>query len=97
MDRTTLINTKLDINTVLNRFELKLSGGIAFVEFEQRGNTYFLLHTEVPESMTGKGVASILVQKVMNYLLKSEAKMKQFCPYIKAWLKRHPEYLEKFK
>jgi len=95
MDKLKLNNTDLQINSALNRFELVLERGIAFVEFEKRGSTIFLLHTEVPEEMTGQGIASILVKKVFDHLIKEKSGVKYFCPYIKIWLKRHPDYLEK--
>ncbi len=89
MEHEIIKKLDLQINTTISRFELVLPKGIAFVEFEKRGNQYYLTHTEVPEELMGMGIGSILVEKVMNYLKNKGSKITPFCPYVKRWIEKH--------
>jgi predicted GNAT family acetyltransferase len=44
------------------RFEIETEGEKAFLEYRYYKNDIALMHTVVPESMAGKGVASALAQ-----------------------------------
>ena len=50
-----------------------------------------LVHTEVDPGFQGQGLASELVQGAMNDLRDRGLKMIPVCPYVRAWLRRHPE------
>ena len=58
---------KLRVNTTLNQFELEVGQDIAFIEYKLSGNTLFLIHTEVPHELEGKGVGTAIVQKALQY------------------------------
>ena len=92
MDREAIKKKSIINNEAKNRFELELPEGMGVVEYDRRGNKFFLMHTEIPESAKGLGIASILVTKVMEYLKSRDYKMNAFCPYVKTFLKRHPEW-----
>jgi predicted GNAT family acetyltransferase len=86
-DELPLIN-----NTDIHNFELFVDGHRAFIDYQQRGNKFFLIHTEVPRELEGRGVAAALVEKTFKYLEANNFKMVPYCEYIKAYLKRHPEW-----
>lgn len=50
-----------------------------------------LVHTEVDPAFRGHGLASELVQGAMNDLRARGLKVIPVCPYVRAWLRRHPE------
>ncbi len=77
------------------RFELRLEEGIAYVEYliNQQG-TIYLTHTEVPASLEGKGIGSVLVKKVMAHIRAEGWKMAPLCPFVAAYLKRNPSEAE---
>lgn len=75
-----------------NRFELILEGGTAFLNYQDHGDLFYLMHTEVPTGLEGMGVASALAEKVFDFLGQKQVKIKIYCSYIITWLKRHPEY-----
>ena len=54
----------------------------------------FINHTEVPESLQGRGVAGILVQHVFDYIRENNMRMIPVCPYVKSYLKKHPENMD---
>ncbi|MDB5117108.1 MAG: N-acetyltransferase [Mucilaginibacter sp.] len=79
-------------NEAIHNFELFVDGRRAFIDYQQRGNKVFLLHTEVPHDLEGHGVAAALVEKTFNYLEENNLKIIPYCEYIKVYLKRHPEW-----
>ncbi len=74
------------------RFELHVNDQIAFLEYRLKGNVIYLIHTEVPETISGMGIAAILVTKVFEYIEEHHLRLVPYCPYVKIFLKRHPEY-----
>ncbi len=74
------------------RFELDIEGKIAFVDYMiSKQQIIYLTHTEVPVGLEGKGVGSVLVKKVLEHVAASNLKMAPLCPFVAAYLKRHPE------
>ena len=53
-------------NPALGRFETGGGDGTAFVEYRRAGDRIALLHTEVPEALSGKGVGSKLVSGTLG-------------------------------
>jgi predicted GNAT family acetyltransferase len=81
-------------NTELNRFELDVDGSTAFLEYKRSRDWLFLNHTEVPEIIGGKGVASAVIQKSFQYAKDNNYKIVPICPFVQSFLKRHPEWNE---
>ncbi|HEY7505301.1 MAG TPA: GNAT family N-acetyltransferase [Gemmatimonadales bacterium] len=50
-----------------------------------------LQHTEVPASGRGKGVGDALVRAALRYARERGARVMATCPYVRAWLRRHPD------
>jgi len=73
-------------------FEMNINGEIAFIGYEDDGDAYILTHTEVPESLEGKGVGSALVLKTLNYIESEGRKIDARCPFVVSYIKRHPEW-----
>ena len=74
------------------RFELERDGHVAYLEYNLAGKVLQLIHTEVPEAMRGKGVASTLAESALQWAREHGVKVDVICPYVAAYLKRHPEY-----
>lgn len=75
-----------------NRFEITEKGSTAVLTYKLSNNIIDMQHTIVPEEMEGKGVGSALVKQALNYARHEEMKVKPTCPFIKAYIDRHPEY-----
>lgn len=64
-----------------------------FTEYHLRGgNIYFFYHTEIGEEHAGKGVGSELVRFALDDVRASGGSIVPLCPFVAAWLGRHPEY-----
>lgn len=74
------------------RFEIEDQGQVAFLEYNLTGNALQLLHTEVPQTLQGKGVASELAKSALDWAREHGKRVDVICEFVGAYLKRHPEY-----
>ena len=80
-------------NKEKNRFELIIEGQVAFIDYilNTKGEI-FLTHTEVPKALEGKGIASKMTKEVFEWIEENDLKLFPLCPYIIAFMRKHPEY-----
>jgi predicted GNAT family acetyltransferase len=83
---------KLEVNREFHRLELEVEGNIAFIEYRLDNDTLFLIHTEVPPALEGKGAGSAIVQKALQYAKDNNYKIVPICPFVQSYLKRHKEW-----
>ncbi len=83
---------KVEDNKSKNRFEAHIDGQMAIIAYEKDGNTMKLIHTEVPESLEGKGIASQMLKKVLTTIANSGNTVNPVCPFVKSYIERHPEW-----
>ncbi|HEX4495174.1 MAG TPA: GNAT family N-acetyltransferase [Thermoanaerobaculia bacterium] len=76
------------------KFYVTVEGHEATIQYAKSGDVYNLEHTFVPEQLRGHGVADQLVHGTLEEIQRQGAKFIPTCPYIQAFLKHHPEYLE---
>lgn len=82
-------------NEQKKRFEVEAEGHTAFIEYMiDNDGIMYLTHTEVPRALEGKGVGKYIVEKSLNYLKDNGFKLAPLCPFVAAYLKRHPEWQE---
>jgi predicted GNAT family acetyltransferase len=79
-------------NEPIHNFELFVDGQRAFIDYKQKDNKVYLIHTEVPETLKGKGVAEAIVEKTLTYLEANHYKLVPLCSYVQMFLKRHPDW-----
>ena len=80
-------------NPALSRFEMASGGAVAFVEYERAGGGRIaLLHTEVPDALSGQGVGSKLVRGTLDAIRPEGLKVVPRCEFVAAYIERHPEY-----
>jgi predicted GNAT family acetyltransferase len=79
-------------NTAIHNFELFVDGYRSFIDYQQKGDHLFLIHTEVPVELQGKGVAPAIVQKTFQYMEAHQLKLVPLCTYVKHFLTQHPEW-----
>ena len=79
-------------NTADHRFELDLDGGMAMMYYRLEPGVITLLHTEVPPALGGHGIGSGLVRGVLDIVRARGLKVVAKCPFVAAYMGRHPEY-----
>jgi uncharacterized protein len=79
-------------NTALSRFELDAGGVMAFMNYRLAGGVMSLDHTETPAQARGRGIASQLVEGVLAIARARGLKVVPRCPFVSAYLARHPEF-----
>jgi uncharacterized protein len=79
-------------NTALSRFELDAGDITAVMTYRLSGNVMTLAHTETPVAARGRGIASQLAKGVLDEMRRRGLKIVPRCPFVSAYLAKHPEY-----
>jgi predicted GNAT family acetyltransferase len=77
---------------VNGRFEIEQDGHIAYLEYNLAGKVLQLIHSEVPQALRGRGVASELAKSALEWAREHDVKVDVICPSVAAYLEKHPEY-----
>lgn len=85
-------NLEVNHNEGKNRFEIQLGDQVAMVKYVLASGQIIFTHTEVPEAFEGQGVAGKLAKAAIEYAKAHEMRIRAMCPYIAAYIQRHPEY-----
>jgi predicted GNAT family acetyltransferase len=81
-------------NSERKQFEIKVDGETAELQYRFHEGQIWLMHTEVPKNLEGKGIASTLAHYGLEWAKENNMKAKVLCPLVAIYLKRHPEYNE---
>jgi predicted GNAT family acetyltransferase len=84
-------------NPARQRFELDADGSTAFATYKLTDGVITLIHTEVPQELRGRGIGSRLVGGVLDLVRAQGLKAVVLCPFIKAYISKHPEYANLLK
>jgi predicted GNAT family acetyltransferase len=75
------------------RYEARLGDQVAgFTEYRDVGGRLILSHTEVDPAFEGRGIGSRLASGMLDDIRARGLKIKVTCPFIRAFITRHPEY-----
>ena len=74
------------------RFELSVEGRLCELVYHLAGGTIVFTHTGVPPELEGRGLGSLLVRAGLDYARAQGLKVVPLCPFVGAYLRRHPEY-----
>lgn len=82
-------------NKELKRYELHVGDKLALAEYiiNNEGVVY-MTHTETPVELEGQGVASELIKKSLIDIKEQGRKVFPLCPFVIAYIKKHPEWNE---
>jgi hypothetical protein len=83
---------KLVDNEKDKQYEFHIDGVIAKIEYIRAKDKIYLTHTEVPNELEGKGIASALVKEVLEDIEKRELTLIPMCPFVAGYIQRHPDW-----
>jgi predicted GNAT family acetyltransferase len=76
-----------------SRYEATVGGELAgFAVYHDRDGARVFTHTEVLDAYEGHGVGSALAQGALDDVAASGRRVKAQCPFIAAYIRRHPSY-----
>jgi len=75
-----------------HRYELTRDGHTAVLVYRRAPGVITLVHTEVPAPLRGHGLAAILAHHALEAARASGERVIPSCPFVQAYLQRHPEY-----
>jgi uncharacterized protein len=78
-------------NEEKNRFELEVDGHLAIIEYQEKDGNIALTSTQVPDTLSGRGIGKELVSQVVAQIEKTDLKIIPVCSFIQAWFKRNPD------
>jgi uncharacterized protein len=84
-------------NRTRHRFELAVDGHIAASYYEIAGPVITFVHTEVPPELGGKGIGSKLIGGALDQVRSEGLKVIAQCPFVKAYIDKHPDYADLLK
>lgn len=86
--------TTVKDNPDLGRFEAYVDGALAgFAAYRLSGGHIVFTHTEVDDAYEGQGVGGALARGALDQVRAAgEHDVVAMCPFIAAWIERHPDY-----
>lgn len=80
-------------NEAESQFETTVDGHLAVAAYDlEEPNRIVFTHTEVPESLSGRGIAGAIVKYGLDYAREKNLTVVPQCSYVAAFVKRHSEY-----
>ncbi|MFN8099957.1 MAG: GNAT family N-acetyltransferase [Dermatophilaceae bacterium] len=82
-------------NEDAHRYEARVDGALAgFAEYQLTRELIVFTHTEVDPAFEGRGVGGALARFALDDVRdRGERKVLPLCPFIKAWIGKHPDYI----
>lgn len=78
-----------------SRYEARVGGELAgFAAYQLTDELVVFTHTEVDPAFEGQGVGGALAKAALDDVRASGRKALPVCPFIQAWLDRHPDYAD---
>jgi uncharacterized protein len=79
-------------NSAAKRFELAIGDSLAVAYYRIEGDRFVLLHTEVPQELSGQGIGTELAEGVFEQLHAAGRRVIAKCPFMARIASRHLEY-----
>ncbi len=91
------MNDTVSDNPAQQRYELAVDGHVAASYYEIADGVITFTHTEVPPELGGKGIGSKLIKGALDQVRAAGLRVIAQCPFVKAYIEKHPEYADLLK
>lgn len=78
-------------NEAESRFEMEAKGRLAIAAYRREGERIVFTHTQVHRELEGRGIGSALIAGALEKVRSEGLKVVPACPFVRAWIERHPE------
>lgn len=76
-----------------HRYEAIRGGEVlGFAAYQKTDELIVFTHTEVDPALEGQGVGGALVRSALDHVRRLGLRVIPICPFVHAWMARHPEY-----
>ena len=79
-------------NEAEQRYELRIEGNVALIQYRRTGDTIYYLHTEVPRALEGRGIAGAMARAALDEAAQHNLVVVPLCPFVAGYIRKHPEY-----
>ena len=88
------MSTTVADNAARRRYEIHRDGELAgFAQYRAQPGQIAFTHTEVDDRFEGQGLGGELVAFALGDARERGLAVLPFCPFVRAYIQRHPEYL----
>lgn len=75
------------------KFEITRDGEVlGHAAYQKTDQMIIFTHTEIDPSLEGQGLGGKLVRGALDQVRDSGLQVLPICPFVQAWMSRHPEY-----
>lgn len=87
---------KLEVihNAQKSRFETRIENHLSKLDYILDEDTIVMTHVGVFPEHRGQGVAGKLVEIALKYAEVNKLRVIPMCPYVGAYIRRHPRYID---
>ena len=78
-------------NEARQQYEFRIGSNLAKIDYRIRDGKIYLMHTEVPDMLSGQGIGTELVESVLKDIQQRKLILVPWCPFVLDFLKRNPE------
>lgn len=79
-------------NEAESQFETVIDGHTALCAYRLEPGAIVFTHTEVPQALEGRGIASAIVTQALEHARREKLAVVPHCAYVVKFIQRHPEY-----
>jgi predicted GNAT family acetyltransferase len=76
------------------RFEAHVEGSLCVLDYRLQDRRMIIPSVRVPTAVEGRGIASALTRAALDWARAQALQVEPLCPYVAAWLRRHPDYAD---
>ena len=92
MADTSVSAAPMSIEHEADRFVASVNGIEARLDYRLDGERMVITHTDVPDAISGQGVAGRLTRAAFEHARAQGWKVQPACAYAAGWAERHPEH-----
>jgi uncharacterized protein len=81
-------------NRERSRFEREEDGLLVFATYRLSTDTLAIMHVEAAPALRGKGAADRLMREIADHARAGGLKIRPYCGYAAAWMRRHREFAD---